>query len=662
MYKHPGVYVEHIPSGVLSIEAASTSVACFIGPALRGPVDEPVMILNRGAFAEQFGTLDDGTSGIRDFGDTPDYFGHAVNAFYDNGGQQAYIVRVATKDQANPATAAEGALLDPADPAQALYIKAANPGAWGDKLVVTLEPVDPNDLSLDYVCQIGFETVESDGSLALNAIETFAPVNTDPTSGRYLRKILQDRSQLVNCEHKALGGAGGGPQTTALKSGSLRGLNAATLKGTVLNLLVTGTEVVVAFGANGRDVTSTIGAVNHVHTAAAALVTAADVADALETALRMQPALANLNVRLTADQEMFLVPPADPANAPVSVTLSGVAAGGAAAPLLKLDNAGGGGPLRVPAQNKALFLPGNDGATVKAGDYDTAFAKLRDYRNASIILLPGQTMGTAEGPGVIGKAITHAEFMKNRVVIVDPANPAAGSALTTGKSVKDAGFPTSTFATLYYPWMKVNNPHYDADTAANRPITHSVPPSAFAAGMWARIDASRGVWKAPAGLEATVRGAQAPNVNIGNGLQDQLNEWGVNCIRSIIGPSVIWGARTLATKVKPDQRYVPVRRTSAMIGESLYNALQAVVFEPNKHTLWASLRASTSDFMDSLFRAGAFQGEKASEAYYVQCGLGQTMTQGDIDAGIVRLVVGYAPLKPAEFVVVQLKQIVGKPG
>lgn len=252
--------------------------------------------------------------------------------------------------------------------------------------------------------------------------------------------------------------------------------------------------------------------------------------------------------------------------------------------------------------------------------------------------------------------------MKNRVVIVDPDNPDNGAPLTTGKSVKDANLPTSTFSALYYPWMKVNNPHYDADTAANRPITHVVPPSGFAAGMWARIDGTRGPWKAPAGLEATVRGAQGPNVLVGNGLQDQLNEWGVNCVRNIIGPPVIWGARTLATKVKPDQRYVPVRRTSAMIGESLYNALQAVVFEPNKHTLWASLRASTNDFMDSLFRAGAFQGAKASEAYYVRCGLGQTMTQADIDAGIVRLVVGYAPLKPAEFVVVQLKQIVGKSG
>ena len=130
--------------------------------------------------------------------------------------------------------------------------------------------------------------------------------------------------------------------------------------------------------------------------------------------------------------------------------------------------------------------------------------------------------------------------------------------------------------------------------------------------------------------------------------------------KSNIGPTVVWGARTLATKARPQYRYVPVRRTQNMIGESLYNALQAVVFEPNDHKLWSGLRASVGGFMDTLHRAGAFQGAKASDAFFVRCGLGSTMTQTDIDAGIVRVVVGFAPLKPAEFVVVEIQQIVGQ--
>jgi hypothetical protein len=208
--------------------------------------------------------------------------------------------------------------------------------------------------------------------------------------------------------------------------------------------------------------------------------------------------------------------------------------------------------------------------------------------------------------------------------------------------------------------MHVPNPHYHPELAANLPAKFKVGASAFAAGIWARIDGTRGVWKAPAGLEASVRGSLGPSKVIGDDIQDNLNDLGINCIRSIIGPPVVWGARMLSTKVQPDFRYVPIRRTSAMIGESLYNALQAVVFEPNKHILWSALRSNIGNFMDGLFRAGAFQGEKASDAYFVRCNLGDTMTQADVDAGIVRVIVGYAALKPAEFVIIQLKQKVGQ--
>lgn len=142
-------------------------------------------------------------------------------------------------------------------------------------------------------------------------------------------------------------------------------------------------------------------------------------------------------------------------------------------------------------------------------------------------------------------------------------------------------------------------------------------------------------------------------------VQDQLNGWGINCIRHVIGPPVVWGARA-RHQGAAEYRYVSVRRTAILIGESLYNALQAVVFEPNNHVLWASLRANVGSFMDQLFRAGAFQGEKASDAYRVRCNLDDTMTQADVDAGIVRVIVMFAPLRPAEFVTIQIKQKVGQ--
>jgi uncharacterized protein len=135
----------------------------------------------------------------------------------------------------------------------------------------------------------------------------------------------------------------------------------------------------------------------------------------------------------------------------------------------------------------------------------------------------------------------------------------------------------------------------------------------------------------------------------------------VCCLRTIPGyGGVIWGARTLATNANPDWRYVPVRRTALMIESSIYAGIQWAVFEPNDQALWSSLRASIGGFMDGLFRSGAFQGTTSASAYFVRCGLGDTMTQDDINAGQVVVLVGFAPAKPAEFVVIQIQQVVGQ--
>ena len=228
--------------------------------------------------------------------------------------------------------------------------------------------------------------------------------------------------------------------------------------------------------------------------------------------------------------------------------------------------------------------------------------------------------------------------------------------LQSANDVAGFGPPTSEYSALYYPWMQVVNPNYDLENNNTVPALYYIPPSGFAAGLWARTDGVRGVWKAPAGLGATLFGALRAEYLVGSDQQDQLNPEGVNCIRKILTAPVIWGARTLATRAVPEKRYVPVQRTTLMIKESIYQGIQWAVFEPNDHNLWASLRLNIEAFMDGLFRAGAFQGEKASDAYFVRCGLGQTMTQGDIDAGRVIVEVGFAPLKPAEFVIVRLSQ------
>ncbi len=178
----------------------------------------------------------------------------------------------------------------------------------------------------------------------------------------------------------------------------------------------------------------------------------------------------------------------------------------------------------------------------------------------------------------------------------------------------------------------------------------------------ARTDADRGVWKAPAGLNATLTGVQALAVKLTDGQNGLINPLGVNCLRILpaSGP-VVWGARTLrgSDRLSDDYKYVPVRRLALFIEESLYQGTQWVVFEPNDEPLWSQLRLNIGAFMQGLFRQGAFQGSTPAAAYFVKCD-SETTTQNDINLGVVNVLVGFAPLKPAEFVIIQLQQMAGQ--
>lgn len=293
------------------------------------------------------------------------------------------------------------------------------------------------------------------------------------------------------------------------------------------------------------------------------------------------------------------------------------------------------------------------------GDYQTFYNNtLRKVRDFSIMVLPGQTWpDDGSNNAAIDHTVNFCESTMRAVVIIDPP---ADTEFEAATDVTDLNLPTSTYSVLYYPYASVQNPLYNADSNPKAPTTLNIPPSAIAAGMWARIDGKRGVWKAPAGVEARVS-VSGLQYNVEDLEQSFLNPLGVNCLRSRAGyGSVFWGARTLATKADPEWRYVPVRRTAIYIEQSIYNGIQWAVFEPNDEPLWSSLRANVGAFMNGLFRAGAFQGGTANDAYFVRCGLGDTMTQGDIDRGQLILVVGFAPLKPAEFVILRIQQKVNQ--
>ncbi|NAZ84789.1 phage tail sheath family protein [Kineococcus sp. T90] len=203
---------------------------------------------------------------------------------------------------------------------------------------------------------------------------------------------------------------------------------------------------------------------------------------------------------------------------------------------------------------------------------------------------------------------------------------------------------------VFYPKVQYND----------RGIVRTIGSAGAVAGLMARIDGARGVWKAPAGIEADLRGIvglAATLTDLENGV---LNKLAVDCARSFPAGFVNWGARTLdgSDDAGSEWKYIPIRRLALMIEESLYRGTKWVVFEPNDEPLWAKIRLNVGVFMNGLFRQGAFQGATPSEAYFVKCD-SETTTQADRNLGIVNIEVGFAPLKPAEFVVITIQQIAG---
>ena len=296
--------------------------------------------------------------------------------------------------------------------------------------------------------------------------------------------------------------------------------------------------------------------------------------------------------------------------------------------------------------------PGLDGSTPqtqRGEDFKNGLPALDTVRDFSILCIPG-----ISSVDVIDTAVNYCTQRADCFFIGDCRKD--DDTVAEGKDFLDGLNKKTSYGAIYFPWLKMTDP---TGRSAEPILT---PPSGFVAGMYARIDARRGVWKAPAGTEANLGGAIGLAANITDTEQDFLNPIGVNVIRSFPASGiVIWGARTLATRSDPEYRYVPVRRTAIFLEQSLYNGIQWAVFEPNDEVLWASLRLNITAFLLLQFRAGAFQGKTPSEAFFVKCD-SSTTTQADIDAGIVNILVGFAPLKPAEFVVLRLSQKAGQTG
>lgn len=275
----------------------------------------------------------------------------------------------------------------------------------------------------------------------------------------------------------------------------------------------------------------------------------------------------------------------------------------------------------------------------------------------NLLCIPPYTASGDVETALISEAAAYCE-QRRAILLVDP--PSDWIDKTTAKAkftdgTTDFVGTRSKNAALFFPRLRYPNPLH------NNQIEEFAPCGAVA-GVFARTDASRGVWKAPAGLDATVSGVSELKVPLTDAENGELNQLGMNCIRTFpLAGSVVWGARTLrgADQLADEYKYIPVRRTALFIESSLYRGLQWVVFEPNDEPLWAQIRLNVGAFMQNMFRQSAFQGTTPREAYFVKCDK-ETTTQNDINLGVVNVIVGFAPLKPAEFVIITIQQMAGQ--
>jgi phage tail sheath protein FI len=287
----------------------------------------------------------------------------------------------------------------------------------------------------------------------------------------------------------------------------------------------------------------------------------------------------------------------------------------------------------------------------------------------NLMALPGITDAT-----VLAEALAYCEA-KRAFYIMDPPANTVTSALSKLPDSSVTADPMENFwdtqtppvsanGAIYFPYLQTTDP------VTGTPSTWGSPPSGFVAGIFAREDNNRGVWKSPAGLETTILGTTGvvPWGAMTDKQQGQLYSFpassprGINCIRTFPGlGTVVFGSRTLVSgnPAYEQWKYVAVRRMALFIEQSLYGSLGWAVEEPNDTPLWNALRQEVQAFMLGLYRQGAFQGATADKAFSVRCD-NTTTTQADIDQGIVNIVVGFAPLKPAEFVIVQIAQLAGQ--
>jgi phage tail sheath protein FI len=637
---YPGVYIEERPSGAHAIAGVSTSVTAFVGAASRGPADSPVRIFSFADYVRTFGPPLDELQPM----------GHAVQHFFLNGGSEAVVVRALAVD----ADAAFVTLRETLETGiDVLTLTAVGEGAWANLTGSTGLDVDvdrdgtsnPADL---FTVVLRYRTADAaTGIASVSALETHLDLSMSPKHPRYAPNVLGG-SQLVRATvaedlPTAQGSSAGSesladPLTIPAGAGTLR--------------------VAIDFNAP-VDLVLFPGETDE-HSEALA-----DVADAIVAAL------AAVGLSATASVDAGVLKLESDAVGPDSAVTVTPAPAGDLSGVLRLGRAYGGTEVSGSAATRPAttadpkgFAKGSDGGTVGPVDIvppDTiggmyALGSLL-FPRFNLLCLPGLTSSdgaivTTGNEAQLAAAMSYCRD-ERAFLLVDP--PAGGfAAIPPNLGVLQA---LGEHGAVYYPRVKVIEP-----LAGGATRTLNLPACGAVAGVMARIDATRGIWKAPAGREAGIVGVNALTADTNDDRSGQLNPKGIDVLREFPGAGIVlWGARTLKgdDTSASEFKYIPVRRLTDYIGSSLYLGTQFAVFEPNDPDLHAQLRLAVGSFMRGLFRQGAFQQSESraeSDSFFVICDA-TVNPQSEIDLGRVNVVVGFAPLKPAEFVVITIQQI-----